>query len=107
MKLSELKQLIREEINTILKESVSSKVKIETNKSKIDLLMRQYKKDITLLTKDGYDNIVAIAYGDLDNDNRLQALLHHMETQIGKEPSGNLGYEFIEYVNGQENSFTV
>jgi len=107
MKLSELKQLIREEINTILKESVSSKVKIETNKSKIDLLMRKYKKNITLLTKDGYDNIVAIAYGDLDNDNRLQALLHHMEAQIGKEPTGNLGYEFIEYVNGHENSFTI
>jgi glutamyl-tRNA reductase len=107
MKLSELKQLIREEISTILKESVSSKVKIETNKSKIDLLMRKYKKNITLLTKDSYDNIVAIAYGDLDDDNRLQALLHHMESQIGKEPTGNLGYEFIEYVNGRENSFTV
>jgi hypothetical protein len=107
MKVSELKQLIREEINTILKESVSSKVKIETNKSKIDLLMRKYKKNITLLTKDSYDNVVAIAYGDLDDDNRLQALLHHMEAQIGKEPTGNLGYEFIEYVNGRENSFTI
>ena len=84
-----------------------SSVKIETDRSKIDSLMRKYKKDITLLTKDGYDNIVAIAYGDLDNDNRLQALLQHMEAQIGKEPSGNLGYEFIEYVNGRENSFTM
>jgi glutamyl-tRNA reductase len=84
-----------------------SSVKIETNRSKIDSLMRKYKKDITLLTKDGYDNIIAIAYGDLDNDNRLQALLQHMEAQIGKEPSGNLGYEFIEYVNGRENSFTM
>jgi hypothetical protein len=84
-----------------------SSVKIEKDRSKIDSLMRKYKKDITLLTKDGYDNIVAIAYGDLDNDNRLQALLQHMEAQIGKEPSGNLGYEFIEYVNGRENSFTM
>jgi glutamyl-tRNA reductase len=84
-----------------------SSVKIETDRSKIDSLMRKYKKNITLLTKDGYDNIVAIAYGDLDNDNRLQALLQHMEAQIGKEPSGNLGYEFIEYVNGRENSFTM
>lgn len=84
-----------------------SSVKIETDRSKIDSLMRKYKKDITLLTKDGYDNIIAIAYGDLDNDNRLQALLQHMEAQIGKEPSGNLGYEFIEYVNGRENSFTM
>jgi hypothetical protein len=84
-----------------------SSVKIETDKSKIDSLMRKYKKNITLLTKDGYDNIIAIAYGDLDNDNRLQALLQHMEAQIGKEPSGNLGYEFIEYVNGRENSFTM
>jgi hypothetical protein len=84
-----------------------SSVKIETDRNKIDSLMRKYKKDITLLTKDGYDNIVAIAYGDLDNDNRLQALLNHMEAQIGKEPSGNLGYEFIEYVNGRENSFTM
>ncbi len=84
-----------------------SSVKIEKDRGKIDSLMRKYKKDITLLTKDGYDNIVAIAYGDLDNDNRLQALLNHMEAQIGKEPTGNLGYEFIEYVNGRENSFTM
>jgi hypothetical protein len=69
MKKSELKQIIKEEFSKILKENSLSKTKIETDKNKIDLLMRKYKRNITLLTKDGYDNVVAIAYGDMDNDN--------------------------------------
>jgi hypothetical protein len=43
----------------------------------------------------------------MDNDNRLQSLIQHMEKKIGKEPSGDLGYEFIEYNNGEESSFTL
>lgn len=107
MKISEFRKLIREEVRKVIKEDISNKVKIETNKGKIDLLIRKFKRDITLLTKDDYDNIVAIAYGDIDNNNRLQSLIRYMEDQIGKEPSGNLGYEFIEYINGKENSFTM
>ena len=107
MKKSELKQIIKEEISKILKENSLSKVKIETDKNKIDLLMRKYKRNITLLIKDDYDNIIAIAYGDLDEYNRLQSLVQYMEEKIGKEPSGNLGYEFIEYVDGEENSFEL
>jgi hypothetical protein len=107
MKKSELKQIIKEEFSKILKENSLSKAKIETNKNKIDLLMRKYKRNITLLIKDSYDNVVAIAYGDMDNDNRLQSLIQHMEEKIGKEPSGDLGYEFIEYNNGEESSFTL
>jgi hypothetical protein len=88
-----------------LKENTSN-VKIEDNKKKISQLLKNKSiaDNCTLLTKGSYNNIVVLAYDNKNVHNRTDAITRYFKKKYGSEPAGS-DYEFVEYDNGNENTF--
>ena len=81
----------------------SNSVKLVTDPQIIDKLLsnRRISNNCTYVIQGEYDNIVCFAYKG-DEDERLDALTEY----IKQHPSEN-EYEFVEYVNGEERTFTM
>ena len=97
---STLKNIIKEEIRKVLKEGT----KIVDDKALIkkSLSNKKISDNCTFILK-GRD-IVALAYGGSvhDRTNKLQIFV---KNKMKEEPTGANGYEFVEYEDGEENSF--
>ena len=107
MKKSELKQLIKEEIEKI---NNSNQIKLVTDREKISRLLQHpsiANNCSYIIQNDDYTDIVALIYGSKDRFENTNFLINYMKEKLGKEPIGSDGYEFVEYEDGNENSFTL
>ena len=104
MKVFEFRKLIREEIAKVLsEESGINDVKVVTNRAEIDRLLKNKKisRNCTYVVSGSYNNIIALVY----NGDEYQRMAF-LEDYVKKFPNHER-FEYVEYVDGHENTFTL
>jgi len=78
MKLSQLKQLIKEEIQNVLSENLSKGYKLKDGEQDIiDSLFKDYKKDKNIKDKEEYKKL------SISAKNKLQGMISHEREESG------------------------
>ena len=82
---------------------------IVTDEKEIDKLLSNDKiaDNCVYATKGSYDNILALSYNNNDDEIRLSDLVKYLKTELGVDPNNDRSIEFIEYRDGNENTFKL